>query len=149
MVNSVENDIRFASLNYGKLGLQEESYDNNQSKLCNNFTTLDQLYNEAPDKLSSQASESDLESSSIHFLCVHITTCVALTCSLISNPLFATPCSETNKLPCDHIILLPCLIPVHRFRKPCNHIILLFCLLVCAEYVRNPCNYTRNILQAC
>ena len=73
---------------------------NNEIKLCNNITTLHQLCNEAPDKLSSQASESDLESSSIHFLCVHITTCVALTCSLISNPLFATPCSETNKLPC-------------------------------------------------
>ena len=26
-VNSVENDIRFASLNYGKLGWQEVSYE--------------------------------------------------------------------------------------------------------------------------
>ena len=73
---------------------------NNEIKLCNNLTTLHQLCNEAPDKLSSQASESDLKSSSIHFLYVHLTTSGASIYSLVSNSLFATPCSETNKLPC-------------------------------------------------
>ena len=66
----------------------------------NYATILPRYISSAPDKLSSQASESDLESSSIHFLYVHLTTSGASIYSFVSNSLFATPCSETNKLPC-------------------------------------------------